>query len=523
MNKRFTLAILIAGSMCAGFFSACKKESKAGGTTTTTTSGTATSDEDSLKYLMYNTMQVSYVDGGRSTTTSLPTYYWYSNVPTLNPLSSTYANADSLLERMKEYAVGTGSTVLDRYSFLDRTGSLSSSLQDGVSGSLRKVAATSGDYGMEVTYVYADASMTTTYLYVLYVDKNSPAGQAGLQRGDRITAINGDTNISYDGTSGSNYTKVINALYNSTSVTLKVNKVGTSSTTATYSLATTTYNINPVLFDTIYTINGAKVGYFVFYTFTSTYTSKGVASNTKTVLDALFSRFKSEGITNLIVDLRYNGGGSVTTAEYLDSAIAPASAAGKTMYYYLYNDKLTANLDQVGLEASVNFPANTGGLALDNVFFITSGNTASASEMTLNNLKPYMNVQLVGTTTYGKPCGFITFTLSDHDSTGKEQYLADLYAINFATENANHTGGYYSGISPTDSAADYIDAPWGSLTQDENLYNIKYYLTNGSYPANTGGRLAAGSNSGVLRVSKAPLNTKKFSGMVDYRLGKKLK
>ncbi|WP_343673380.1 S41 family peptidase [Chitinophaga sp.] len=522
MNKRFTLAVLTVGTLCAGFFSACKKESKSGSTTTTTTSGTAVSDEDSLKYLMYNTMQVSYVNGGRSTTTDLPTYYWYSNVPTLNPLSSTYSTADALLEAMKAYSVGTGSTALDRYSFLDRTGSLSSSLQDGVSGSLTKVAATSGDFGLEVTYVYADANKTTTYLYVLYVDKNSPAGQAGLERGDRITAINGDTDIAYDGSSGTNTTKVTNALYNSTSVSLKVTKVGTSSTTASYSLTAATYNINPVLFDTTYTINGAKVGYFVFYTFTNTYTSKGVASPTKTVLDALFTKFKAAGITNLIVDLRYNGGGSVTTAEYLDSAIAPSSAAGKTMYYYLYNDKLTANLDQVGLEASVNFPATTGGLALDHVFFITSGNTASASEMTLNNLRPYMDVQLVGTTTYGKPVGFITFTLSDYDSTGKEQYLADLYAINFATENSSHVGGYYSGITPTDSAGDYIDAPWGSLTGDENLYNIKTYLTTGSYPVSSGGRLAAGNN-GMLRVSGTQLNTKKFNGMVDYRLGKKLK
>lgn len=520
MNKRFTLAVLTVGTLCAGFFTACKKESKSG-STTSTTSGTATSDEDSLKYLMYNTMQVSYVNGGRSTTTDLPTYYWYSNVPTMNPLSSTYSTADALLEAMKAYSTGTGTSVLDRYSFLDRTGSLSTSLQDGVSGSLTKVSATSGDFGMEVSYVYADASKSTTYLYVLYADKNSPAGQAGLQRGDRITAINGDTDIAYDGSSGTNTTKVTNALFNSSSVSLTVTK-NTSKVTASYSLTAATYNINPVLFDTTFTINGSKVGYFVFYTFTSTYTSKGVASPTKTVLDALFTKFKAAGITNLIVDLRYNGGGSVTTAEYLDSAIAPASAAGKTMYYYLYNDKLTANLDQVGLEASVNFPATTGGLALDNVFFITSGNTASASEMTLNNLKPYMNVQLVGTTTYGKPCGFITFTLSDYDSTGKEQYLADLYAINFATENASHTGGYYSGITPTDSAADYIGASWGSLSGDENLYNIYYYLTNGSYPVTTGGRLAAGSGEG-LRVSTTPMDTKKFSGMVDYRLGKKLK
>lgn len=514
MNKQFTFVVKVAviGALCSSVFSACKKDSKKADNTTTT-SNTLTSDEDSLKYLMYRTMQVTYVDGGRDKTTDLPTYYWYNQVPVLDPSSSTYSTADDLLETMKGYSTGTGSTVLDRYSFLDRDSSLSSSLQDGVSEFGGKISAT-GNFGMEVSYA-SDGSKT--YLYILYADKNSPAGVQGLTRGDLITAINGDTAISYDGSSGTKTNKVVNAIYNSSSVTLKVTK-GRTNASATYSLQSGSYNINPVLFDTTYTVNGQKVGYFVFYTFTSPYNSKGAATLTKTTLDALFSKFKSAGITNLIVDLRYNGGGSVTTAEYLDSAIAPASAAGKTMYYYLYNDKLTANLNEVGLEASVNFPSATGGLSLSNVFFITSGNTASASELTLNNLKPYMNVKLVGSTTYGKPVGFITFTISEYDSNHQEKYLADLYAINFATENANHSGGYYTGITPDQTASDYINVPWGN-TNDDNLDQILNYISTGSFARTAASERLATQGSSTQRASMpTSITSPKFNGMVDYRI-----
>jgi carboxyl-terminal processing protease len=522
MKRSFTsvaFRVLLISAFGSSMFVACRKDSKTGqdngsGTVTNTT---AVTDEDSLKYLMYHTMQVSYVDGGRSTNTSLPTYYWYSQVPAMDPVSSQYATADALLEVMKSYSTGTGATALDRYSFLDRTGSLSSALQDGVSEVNKKISAT-GSLGMEVSYA---SDGTKTYLYILYADKNSPAGLLGLTRGDEITAINGDTALSYDGSTGPHVTKVINAIYNSASVTLKVTK-GRTKVAETYTLTAGSYNINPVLFDTTYTINGQKVGYFVFYTFTSTINTKGAYTNTKTILDNVFASFKAAGVTNLIVDLRYNGGGSVTTAEYLDSAIAPASASGKPMYYYLYNDKLTANVNDAGLETSVNFPANTGGLALSNVFFITSKNTASASELTLNNLKPYMNVKLVGDSTYGKPVGFITFTISKYDSTHTEKYLADLYAINFATQNANHVGGYYSGIAPDQSAYDYINVPWGN-SNDNNLEYIFNYITTGGTFRSSSARTAVSGSANLRASIPASIASPRFNGMVDYRLGKRLK
>lgn len=521
MNKHFTLALLCV--LTGGLFTACHKDGKDRGDGNSNSTGggtTAVTDEDSLKYLMYHTMQVSYVDGGRSTNTNLPTYYWYSQVPQLDPVSSAYSTADTLLEVMKRYSTGPGSsTPLDRYSFLDRTGDVSSQLQDGVSELGKKISG-SGSLGLEVTYAYRDESETTTDLYVLYADKNSPAGKQGITRGYKIIAINGDSNIQYDGPNGTNSNKVYNAIYNSSSTTLQLQNT-TNNATRNVTLTAGTYNINPVLFDTTYTVGGDKVGYFVFYTFTSTYNTNGAATLTKSTLDALLTKFKSQNITHLIVDLRYNGGGSVTTAEYLDSALAPAAAASQPMYYYKYNDKLTANMDEVGLEAQVNFPAATGGFNLKNIFFIVSRSTASASELTMNNLRPYYNtnIKLIGDTTYGKPVGFITFTLNDFDSTHTSHYLGDLYAINFATENAAHEGGYFTGIAPDKDEADYIDVPWGDNNYDANLADIFQYIKGGSFP---NGRIAA-RDGGVARAAIKPATKiHRFNGMVDYRIGKKL-
>jgi carboxyl-terminal processing protease len=524
MNRSFTSVTLSIALFGALVFVACRKDNNSGNTTpppTGDTTSVARTDEDSLKYLMYRIMQVTYEDGGRDTRSTLPTYYWYSNVPALNPLSSSYAKAEDLLEVMKGYAKGGTSASLDRYSFLDRTGSLSSALEDGVSEKINnpRLSAT-GTYGMEVTFAM-DGSYKT-HLEILYADKNSPAGLKGLTRGDEITAINGDTALSYY--KSSNIDKIVDAIYNSSTVTLTVTKFNGAK--SDYTINAGTFNINPVLFDTTYTVNGSKVGYFVFYTYTSTINSKGAYTNTKNILDALFTKFKGEGVTNMIVDLRYNGGGSVATAEYLDSVLAPASAANKTMYYYKYNDKLSALGSSIGLDASVNFPANTGGFALNNIFFITSRNTASASELTLNNLKPYMSGKLftVGDTSYGKPVGFISFTINKYDSTHKEKYMADLYAINFATENANHVGGYYTGIPADKLAYDYVDLPWGH-TSDANLKSIFYYITNGSFPAApTGARVASSSEGNNNRAAITnSIASPRFNGMVDYRTGKRAK
>lgn len=91
-----------------------------------------------------------------------------------------------------------------------------------------------------------------------------------------------------------------------------------------------------------------------------------------------------------------------------------------------------------------------------------------------------MDVKLVGDTTYGKPVGFIDFTISDYDSAHNENYLADLYAIDFETKNANGSGGYFDGIAPDVAAYDHINLPWGDLNAD-NLDQIFNNITTGSF------------------------------------------
>lgn len=498
---------LLAALLMAGLFSACKKDKPAGedpAPPPPTGGVSELSDADSLKYLMYRIMQTSFVDGGRDSTYDLPFYYWYKQVPKLNPLSADFSSASTLLTQMKTYAKdpATGRAV-DKYSFLD-DGTVSDEIQGGVSG----------DLGMEVTFAY-DAE-DNIILVVLYADKNSPAGSAGVDRGFQITNINGSA-VVYDGNNGPGVKKVIDAIYNDNQATFTFKRL--DGTSFTKQLSKAQYAINPVLFDTVYTVSGKKTGYFVFNTF-SNVSNNGTATTTKHEIDRVFKKFEAANISSLIVDLRYNGGGSVNTAEYLDSLIAPPTANGKVMYTYLYNDKISREIRNIGLDEKVLFNG-TGNLRLDDVFFIGTGSTASASELTMNNLKPYMNVHLVGDTTYGKPVGFFSFNISVFDKNHKEKSLADLYAINFETRNAANEGAYFNGIVPDALAPDYVGYPWGHPS-DANLTSIFKYISSGSFA-----RISTTERMKQDRTLKIPIEgthkSLRFNGMVDYKMGKVIK
>src|SRR6185312_16691446 len=159
------LFIIVVGAS----ISSCKKDK--GDTTTTPPTTTALSDADSLKYLMYRIMQVSFVDNGRDSTYDLPSYYWYNQVPKLDPLSSDYDSADVLLEKMKTYPINPATGKLfDKYSFLDH-GEVAGEIQQGVGG----------DMGMQIAPAINPAGKY--FWYVVFTDPNSPAGLVGVTRG----------------------------------------------------------------------------------------------------------------------------------------------------------------------------------------------------------------------------------------------------------------------------------------------------------------------------------------------------
>jgi carboxyl-terminal processing protease len=357
----------------------------------------------------------------------------------VNPRAS--ANNDSLFAKLTRYSTAPK----DHYSFIDKGGSVASQIGQGVS---------QGDIGIEIFY---PNSANLSDLRVKSVTKGSPAYTNGVRKGWQITSIDGNTNIAYDGSdvggSSANIQRVVTAVYYSTSAVFVFKKPDATSVTKT--LAAASYTIDPVVLDSVYTFGARKVGYMVFSSFIA-------IAKIKTELNAVFSRFATKGVTDLVIDLRFNGGGDVGTSEYLANLIAPKSVgtdSTKAMYTYDFNSRFKTSTYSTLTKAYKLPPPDQkysyadlfdsyyywnkttsfvkkGNVDVQNVVFIVTKSTASASELLMNNLKPYMNVSLIGKPTYGKPVGFFPIPIGGYD----------MYTISFRTINANSVGDYYNGM-----------------------------------------------------------------------------
>lgn len=382
-------------------------------------------------------------------------YYWNDGLPSyadFNPRGITGSDELTALsnevDKISQYKINPATGVpfefysaapgSAKYSFID-DGSVSAEL-NGVKG----------DFGFAPLY------NTNEDLRIKYVYPGSPADLAGIKRGYQITSINGRTNLTYDGGgSGANLNFLINAYANSSTIALVLRKPDGTSMNATLNVAT--YTLNPVMTSKVFDLgNGHKVGYFVFNSFTS-------EANAVPKLNAVFADFATQGVTDLVVDFRYNGGGFVSTAEYLTNLIAPSTKTSGLMYNTYFNSLLTSgnakilknqvrkdptngqlyNYSQFSYAVDVNATnfSKAGistSLNLGSVFFIVTGSTASASELTINNLKPIMPVKLIGTTSYGKPVGFFDININKYQ----------MYICEFETKNSADQGGYYAGMAP---------------------------------------------------------------------------
>lgn len=335
---------------------------------------------------------------------------------------------------------------------------------------------TNGDFGFEPIYIGLND------LRIKYVYEGSPAGLAGLQRGDEITSINSNGDLTYDG--GGNVNFVINAVYYSTTITLTVTKLDGS--TATVTLNTNKYTINPVLSYKVFNLgSGHKVAYIAFNSFTE-------LTNAQSRLNEAFNYFIAQGANNLVVDLRYNGGGSGETAEYLDNLIVPASKNNTLMYTSYFNSDLQNNKypllakkyvlhtgDFLPQNNKVYFSKNLS-LAVNHVFFLVTSATASSSELAINNLRPAINdVQLIGDTTYGKPVGEIPIPIGSNG-----QYI--IYSPQLYVQNSAGQGNYYTGMAPGSAeypgllAADDVTKEFGDSTE-MLLHNALTYVKTGAY------------------------------------------
>lgn len=463
-----------------GAISSCKKNNVATGDDqpTTNTKTTATRDELTKDSIFLYTKEL---------------YYWNTSLPDYNAFNPrNYNSNEAELYALTQFSLDP--TTGKPYEFVSGSTQPKYSSIDYISGSGRVSAinlkadanGTATDFGFSMMY------NSLNDLRVKYVYPNSPASQQGLTRGSRITSINGRTNLTYSTTSG--IVSFLNEAIFGTNTILSLSFIDSNGATKNVVINTANYTINPILYSNVYTVGTKKVGYLVFNSFTN---------NVSAALKAVFADFNAKGVEELIVDLRYNGGGYVSTATELINLVAPVAQNGNTMftsYYNSYLQNLTSTqrkasvlshqplLDNAGkiqsftggvngkfatyadLDYSTSSADNvekfekTGVLALNRIYFIVTGSTASASELTINSLKPVMDVKLIGETTYGKPVGFFPIRIDK----------LDLYVPEFETKNQRGVGGYYSGLTVDKEAYEDLTKAWGDETETLLGYALLY-------------------------------------------------
>ncbi|MFD0762240.1 S41 family peptidase [Lutibacter aestuarii] len=313
--------------------------------------------------------------------------------------------------------------------------------------------------------------------YVRYVSPESPAANAGIKRGDIFNAIDGVV------VNEANYSTTAGKLSNETVTLTMVNENGgVLNPIEDKTITSVVLAENPIHFSKVFNdINGKKVGYLVYNGFKSSYNDE---------LNAVFATFKAEGIDELILDLRLNGGGSVATSAYLASMIS--QSAGSDIFAELkFNDKHTnqngaytfqntqknydSSGEEIGTEA-INRLNN-----INQLYVLTSGSTASASEMIINGLRPFMPVKVIGTTTYGKNVGSVTLYDSPssnylNESSANPSHLYAMQPIVFQIYNKLGQSDYIQGFAPDIEVVEYNY--WNNILPfgDENEVVLKAAL-----------------------------------------------
>lgn len=331
--------------------------------------------------------------------------------------------------------------------------------------------------GYEFSLVRESNENENVLAFVTYIKKGSPAASKDVRRGDVITQINGQSmNLN-------NYRVLLEQIENSHSITfLRYNSATAQyAAQAPVSLETLSIAENPNFLDTVYTVNNQKIGYAVYHFFAPGI--EGQPTRYDDQADEIFARFKGEGINHLILDFRYNGGGYVSSAVNLASLIAPNVTSTDIFSKTKYNSFLMS-FDQF---KNNNTPfktksQNLGSILSENkIYIITSTRTASASELIINGLKPYMNVVVIGGKTVGKNVGSIAL---EDEKNPKNNY--GILPIVTRSYNSLDQSEYGEGF-PADVVGNELSQPVLLPLGDTNEYLLK--LAIGKITAQPSGKI----------------------------------
>lgn len=287
---------------------------------------------------------------------------------------------------------------------------------------------------------------------------DSPANRAGLARGQQIVALNGRTIADIQANEG------VNALFDLSPLEFTMRPVGGNpdgSDDFTTSITKDIVTIDPVPQARVITDPAGvrpPVGYMELATFISTADAQ---------MDAVFADFRAQGVNDVILDLRYNGGGLVSTSELLGDFLG-----GDVAENLVYSKTVFNALRAAANNSTEFFERRGNSMSLVRLVVIASRSTASASELVINGMDPHVEVVIVGDDTFGKPVGQV----------GLEFCEKILRPTSFQTLNANDFGDYFFGLPVDCAAPDDLDVAVGA-DNDPNIEAALSYLDTGGCPA----------------------------------------
>ena len=367
-------------------------------------------------------------------------YFWYRELPSLDPARS--GSPEAYLEAV-------------RYKPLDTSFSY-------ITGKAADTAFYSDS--QFIGYGLSSIQTSATELRLAQVFPDSPASEIGLRRGDYLLTINGRSVADLIRTGETSSVFGPTEIGVPAEISWRRSDGSEGRGTMRKRLVTI-----PTVSDTrVVAQGGQRVGYIHFRNFVQPSTA---------ALDTAFASLRSAGANELVLDLRYNGGGLVSVAQHLGGLIGGARTSGQVFVEYFHNDKNTSR-NQVG-----RFPSPSNSLDLSRLVIVATRSSASASEAMINSLRPFMPVTVVGNTTYGKPVGQYGYDFCEKV----------MYPVAFQVRNAIGQGDYFGGIPADCAAGDDLEHPLGD-SAEASLAEALGFLR--------GGRCSAGASAAARAHSQ---------------------
>jgi C-terminal processing protease CtpA/Prc len=351
--------------------------------------------------------------------------------------------------------------------------------------------------GFEYQYYYI-GDLEKYALRVLYIIPHSPASEVDIRRGDWIYEINGSP-VGDD---------LVAQLNSGAEMRLGISdSISPVTISRQPTLSARTIEDSPVFLSKVLHAGNKKVGYLVYNHFTAGPKEDGTDVAFDNELRTVFAEFKGEEPDEFVLDLRYNGGGIVTSSRLLATMLAPESALDKVFCKLTYNSKggdpYTFTLAKESMNNSGVQGAN---LNLKRLFVITGNRTASASEAVINGLKPYMEVILVGEQTEGKNVGSLVYE--------DDRFEWELHPIVCTLSNSLGFSDYADGFSPDYEYTEVWESTFSNLGDEEEylLHKVLQYIATGTFPRRASLRAATGG--GAIIPLGGSLDRRSVNGVI---------